>query len=111
MLAENPDLSGIYMTTASSAIACQVIRQSCSQDLKIITTDLLRDTPDLLRSGIACATLFQNPFQQGEAVVKLLYDRLVLDKAPDNRLLTPTFIFKSNLPDYLNGVGQTERNL
>jgi len=50
VLVENPDLKGIYMTTASSALACKCIEDMGRTDLSIITTDLLSETPRLLQT-------------------------------------------------------------
>ena len=100
MLAEHPGLSGVYMATASSVIACEHIR-SRGGDMTVITTDLLTQTPELLRQKIANAVIFQNPFKQGKNVVRMLYRYLIRQPDEDVKLLAPRVLLSSNLAAYL----------
>ncbi|MBQ7726185.1 MAG: LacI family DNA-binding transcriptional regulator [Clostridia bacterium] len=101
LLNDNPELGGIYMTTASSSIACRKIREIGKKNLKIVTTDLLKDTPDLFHNGITDAVIFQNPFRQGKDVIKALYTYLTQGVLEKTHLLTPILLFSSNVKDYL----------
>lgn len=97
MLQENPDLSGIYMTTASSALACQCIKNMGKTDLTIITTDLLQETPELLKSKVANAAIFQNPYKQGKNVVRFLYNYITAKTDSGVHLIQPHILLASNV--------------
>lgn len=98
---EGNDFSGIYITSASSYLACREIeKQGLAGKMKIITTDLFDETRQLLQQGIACATIFQNPFKQGKDVVKKMY-RYLYDKNGEGQFyITPQAIFSSNMNLY-----------
>lgn len=98
MLTDDPDLCGVYMTTASSAKACRFVGD---RDLTIITTDLLSETPALLQNGVANATVFQNPYKQGKTALRTLYDSLTKGNVPPISRITPHILLSSNLESYL----------
>lgn len=102
LLSDNSNLGGIYMATASSATACEYIRDKDKKNLSIITTDLLKETPNLLTHKIASATLFQNPYRQGRNVVKLLYNYITKKSDAGIHLITPHILLSSNLDNYLH---------
>ena len=101
MLRENPNLRGIYMTTASSALACQCIKNMGRTDLTVITTDLLRETPALLKSKAANATIFQNPYKQGKNVVRFLYNYITAKSDSGIHLSPPHILLASNVDSRL----------
>lgn len=103
MLRENPDLSGIYMATASSALACKCLQSMDKTDLSIITTDLLSETPQLLKSRTANATIFQNPYRQGKLAVRSLYNYLTTQKDGGTHLVAPQILLASNVSSCLPG--------
>lgn len=102
MIKENPNLKGIYMTTAASSIACNHIKTLQKTDLCIITTDLLKETPGFLKNKIASATIFQNPYRQGRNVLKYLYQYITSQKCAGVHLIPPHILLSSNLNPYLN---------
>ena len=101
MLEEHPDLGGIYMTTASSALACRRLRERKRGDMFIITTDLLKQTPALFREKTASAAIFQNPYKQGKNVVKYLYRYITAGTDGGTHLIPPQILLSSNLSPYL----------
>ena len=101
MLQENPNFKGIYMTTAASPIACRYIEELNKNDLIIITTDLLSETPDILTKKTAVATIFQNPYRQGRNVIKYTYRYITEKKYDGIHLIPPQIVFSSNLSSYL----------
>lgn len=103
MLRDNPDLSGIYMATASSALACKCLQSMGKTDLSIITTDLLSQTPMLLKSRTANATIFQNPYRQGKLAVRSLYNYLTAQKDDGVHLVAPQILLASNVSSCLPG--------
>ena len=101
MLLENPDLRGVYITSASSVLACKCIEQKNRSDLSIITTDLLSETPVFLRNHTANATIFQNPFKQGKTVTRAIYNYITSKRGEGTHLINPHIILSSNLDSYL----------
>ncbi len=101
MLEEHPNLRGVYMATASSVMACEYIKAHSTRNMTIITTDLLRRTPMLLRNKTARAVIFQNPYKQGKNVIRMLYHHIT--KQPDHtvQLIPPQILLSSNLDAYL----------
>ena len=97
MFRENPDLSGIYMSTARSTIACRYIDRQLHPETTIITTDLLKETPRLLRAKVANATIFQEPFQQGERVINHLYGFITEKTGSGAHYIDPKILLSSNL--------------
>ena len=95
-----PNLSGIYMTTASATSACQHISKIGRKNCKIITTDLLEETPQILYDGIAFAAIFQDPYLQGRKAVKNLYDYIVSKKTEEIYTVTPGILLSSNVSAY-----------
>lgn len=102
MISDNPELYGIYMTSASATSACQHIRKLGKKEYKIITTDLLEETPQILYDGTASATIFQDPYRQGKNAVKNLYDYIVSKQAEDTYSIIPSIILSSNVSFYTN---------
>ena len=102
MLSENPALRGIYMATASSSIACECIRQRPDLNLTIITTDLLRETPEFLKNRLSTAVIFQNPYRQGKNVLRALYDHITQKTSGDVSLIAPHILLSSNVEAYLS---------
>ncbi|MBE6598508.1 MAG: LacI family DNA-binding transcriptional regulator [Ruminococcaceae bacterium] len=101
MIGENPNLAGIYMTTASSTDACLHLRQMGKTGFRIITTDLLPETPEILRDGTASAVIFQNPWRQGRNAIRSLYDYLLTKTTTEDHSISPEIIISSNLNAYL----------
>lgn len=102
MLRDNPELHGVYITSASSPLACRQIRASGRSGLNIVTTDLLDETPALLSDRTVLATIYQDPYRQGKTAVMLLYDYLLNKKNFDNHLITPIVVLRSNYACYRN---------
>ncbi len=102
MLKDNPDVKGIYMTTAASSIACKYIHKLKKNDLHIITTDLLSDTPEILFKKVASATIFQNPYKQGKNVVEYLYEYILSKNHKGIHLIPPHVLLSSNISSYID---------
>lgn len=97
MLEENPNLAGVYMSTASSALACHYIRQAKKDDLFIVTTDIVSETPLLLKNKTANATIYQMPYRQGKVAIRNLYNHLVNVPCNSVQLLLPQIVLESNV--------------
>lgn len=109
MLSEHPLLTGVYMTTASSALACRTIRDA-GKDLMVVTTDVLRETPAFLESSVANAAIFQNPYRQGKNVVRHLYNHITAHTDDGVHLISPQIVLSSNIEAYLSPTDDNVRN-
>ena len=109
MLSDHPDLAGVYMTTASSALACRTIRDA-GKNLTVVTTDVLRETPAFLGSGVANAAIFQNPYRQGKNVVRHLYNHMTAHTDDGVHLICPQIVLSSNIEAYLSPTDDNVRN-
>jgi ABC-type sugar transport system substrate-binding protein len=90
------------MATASSSIACECIRGQTDLNLTIITTDLLRQTPEFLKNRLSTAVIFQNPYRQGKNVLRALYDHITQKTSEDVSLIAPHILLSSNVDAYLS---------
>ena len=102
LLGDNPVLRGIYMATASSVIACDCIRRLDRHDLAVITTDLLCETPTLLKEHLSTAAIFQNPYRQGKNVLRYLYDYITHASGEHIHLIAPHILLASNVDAHLS---------
>ncbi len=100
MIEENPAPVGIYMASASSVLACRHMRTLGRRGDRIITTDLLKETPGLLCDGTAFATIFQDPYRQGKTALLSLYEYLLSKRYERETLMTPTILLASNVGAY-----------
>jgi LacI family transcriptional regulator len=102
LLCENPNLRGIYMATASSVISCDCIRRHGRHDLAIITTDLLCETPSMLKERLSTAAIFQNPYRQGKNVLRYLFDYITRASGEHVHLIAPHILLASNVDAHLS---------
>ncbi len=100
MLADNAELSGIYMASASSALACRHLRALGKSGYHIVTTDLLEETPAILKEGLAFATIYQDPYRHGKMAVLKLYNAITTKQSESDYLILPTILFSSNVDFY-----------
>ena len=87
--------------TACSSSVCEYIEKCGKTDITIITTDLLTDTPKLLKSKVANATIFQNPYKQGKNVSRYLYNYIVNGNDSGVHLISPQILLSSNIDSYV----------
>ena len=99
MLSEVPNLSGVYMATASSTMACEYMKEH--SDITVITTDLLVETPRLLSERVSNAVIFQNPYKQGKNVIRAIYEHIIGNATEPVQLIIPQILLSSNVQAYL----------
>lgn len=93
---------GIYITSASTIIAFSRLNELSPEHIpKIITTDLFAENQVLLDKRIACATIFQNPFRQGQQAVKKLHQYLQGKDIEDSMHIPPQMVLRSNMNYFL----------
>lgn len=99
LLRENPDLRGLYISTANSLPVLQAVSESeMTGHVKVIATDLFPEMAQLIETGQVCATLHQRPFTQGRMAFDVLSRYLVFGTIPERSIrLAPHIVLRSNL--------------
>lgn len=105
MLADMPEIDGIYMATSSAPIAYSEIEKICeNKRINIVTTDLTDEIRQLLKERKITATIFQDPYMQGQKIVIELYKMIYEHKKAEKYLICPQLIFSSNADIYNNRI-------
>jgi len=92
---------GLYITSASVINAFERLSKlSPNKAPKLVTTDLFEENRYLLKKGIACATIFQDPYKQGKTAVNRIYRHLCGEQLPDRLLIPPQIMLCSNMDYY-----------
>lgn len=98
LLAKNPKLRGIYVTTVNCLPVCHAVRQHGNSDIRLITTDLFPQMVPYFKTNVIGASIYQDPYTQGQSAVRLLVDH-VIEKVPmpSSTSLNPGIVLQSNL--------------
>jgi LacI family transcriptional regulator len=99
LLADHPELSGIYVSTVNCLPVCRALHTyKRAGKVQLITTDLFPEmVPHFLRKTIQ-ASIYQDPYLQGQTAVRLLADFLLNGIAiPNTNYLNPGIALRSNL--------------
>jgi len=97
VLAEHPDLCGIYATTANSPLMCRrIVELNWHDKLSIVATDLYGDIRCYLRDGVIKAALYQDCVSEGEKIVELIYAHLCEGRDVSAPVLVPPVIALRN---------------
>jgi LacI family transcriptional regulator len=102
LIAGHPDLHGIYVSTVNCLPVCRALTdQGVSGKIALITTDLFPEMGPYLRNGTIMASIYQDPYLQGQTAVRLLTD-LLLNGAPipETRFLNPAIVLRTNLGQF-----------
>lgn len=82
-LQTHPHLAGIYVAATGSRGAADALRKMHkAHQIRLVCHDIVPKTVDYLRDGIIDATLLQNPQQQGQMPLRLLFDYVFEGKKP-----------------------------
>lgn len=101
-LIEMPTIKGIYCGTAVTASICKAIADLGRDDIRVVGTEITQNLLPYLESGMAIATLFQDPIQQGKKAFKAMYEYLengVVRKGPDIEI-NPKIVLPANYDFY-----------
>ena len=101
-LIEIPTIKGVYCSTALSAPICRAVEELGLQDIRVVGTEITKDLLPYMEKGIAIATLFQDPFQQGERAFKAMYEYIENGELKGGREIeiNPTIVLPSNYDFY-----------
>ncbi len=103
LLAEHPDLAGIYVTTEASIPVLNAARDAgMLEKLTIITTDLFPALVTHIREGSVSATIYQRPRTQGRMAFRILHEYLAEGECPSYPVtLAPHLVMRGNLDFFL----------
>lgn len=99
MLIQRPELRGIYVSTVNCLPVCRALRERClTNKIRLITTDLFRQMIPHLKNGTIAASIYQDPYLQGQTAVRILVDHLTNGAAmPATVYLNPVIVMRSNV--------------
>jgi len=99
LLANQPDLSGIYVNTVNCLPVCRALAATKNtQNVRLITTDLFRKMIPYFERGTIAASIHQQPYVQGQLAVRSLVEHLLHGaKLLREQYLNPNIILRSNL--------------
>lgn len=104
LLREYPEIDGIYISTANSAMICKkIIELGLGGKIKVVASDIFPELNDYIIKGVVHATIFQDPFNQGRMAFKYLYEHIAEGKQFNSEILiNPQIVVESNLEAYRN---------
>jgi LacI family transcriptional regulator len=99
LLGRVPTLAGIYVNTVNCLPVCRALAaRNLAGKTKLVTTDLFAEMAPYFEKGTITASIYQQPYRQGQLAVRLITDHLA-SKVPFPPLvhLSPGVIMSSNL--------------
>jgi LacI family transcriptional regulator len=104
LLADFPDIGGIYVNSANSLAVCRkIIEKGYEKKVAIVTSDIFPELSEYIKRGIVSATIFQDPFRQGRLAFKKLYEYISGDRErQEDVIIPPQILIESNMEAYLN---------
>ncbi|HEX4168093.1 MAG TPA: LacI family DNA-binding transcriptional regulator [Bryobacteraceae bacterium] len=99
LLRAYPQLAGLYISTVNCIPVCKAIENRSSEgDIRVVATDLFAEAVPYFLNGTVSASIYQNPYRQGQTAVRLIVDHLLHGMAfPKVRYLNPAIALRSNL--------------
>ena len=99
LLKKRKHLAGIYVSTVNCVPVCDAVEDlGLSGKLKIVATDLFPELSLYFQRGTLAATIYQNPYRQGQLAVRSILDHFLNDKRfPANHYLNPVIALRANL--------------
>jgi LacI family transcriptional regulator len=99
LLVRHPGISGIYVSTVNCLPVCQVLNDyKRAGKVQLITTDLFPEMVPHLQRGTIRASIYQDPYLQGQLAVRMLVDLLLNGVAlPRANYLNPAIVLRTNV--------------
>jgi LacI family transcriptional regulator len=99
LLRRYSDLRGVYVSTVNCIPVCKAICQNRPGDgIRVVATDLFAEAVPYFMNGTLSASIYQNPYRQGQAAIRLIVDHVLHGRAfPPNMYLNPAIVMRSNL--------------
>jgi LacI family transcriptional regulator, galactose operon repressor len=99
LLERVPDLAGIYVNTVNCLPVCRALAQAdLVRKVRVIATDLFRKMIPAIESGAIAASIYQQPYVQGQLAVRALAEHLLhASQLNPTQYLNPSIILRANL--------------
>lgn len=99
LLMRESGVRGIYVSTVNCLPVCRALRKlKLEHEIALITTDVFPQMVPHLLQGTIRASIYQNPYLQGQSAMRILVDHLLNGTdIPTNSWVSPTLVLKSNL--------------
>ena len=99
LLARHPGVSGIYVSTVNCLPVCRAVNDyKRTGKVQLITTDLFPEMVAHLQRGTIRASIYQDPYLQGQLAVRMLVDHLLNGLAlPPANYLNPGIVLRTNV--------------
>jgi len=99
LLGRVPTLAGLYVNTVNCLPVCRALgARGLAGKTKLITTDLFVEMSPYFEKGTITASIYQQPYSQGQMAVRLLTDHLISQMPfPATVHLSPGVVMSSNL--------------
>lgn len=99
LLTREPDLRGIYVSTVNCMPVCRALRKhNLAGVVTLITTDLFPQMVPQLQQGTIRASIYQNPYLQGQLAMRILLDHFLnRTPIPASSYIGPTLVLRSNV--------------
>ena len=99
LLQRFPDLAGIYVNTVNSLPVCRLLKAlGLVGKVKLITTDVFLELVPNFQDGTIAASIYQQPYRQGQAAVRLLVEHFFHGQPlPHSYYLEPSIAMRHNL--------------
>jgi LacI family transcriptional regulator len=109
LLTREPDLRGIYVSTVNCLPVCRALRRfHMETKIALIATDLFPEMVPHLLQGMIRASIYQNPYLQGQTAMRILLDHFLNRAAiPAASNISPSLVLRSNLHLFREVQGQT----
>lgn len=99
LLGRVPNLAGLYVNTVNCLPVCRALgARQLAGKVKLITTDLFAEMAPYFQKGTISASIYQQPYRQGQIAVRLMADHLMSKASfPPTVHLSPGVVMSSNL--------------
>jgi LacI family transcriptional regulator len=99
LLDEKPKLQAIYVSTVNCMPVVRAVQErKRTGKIRLITTDIFQQMIPYLEQGTISASIYQDPYLQGQTAVRILIDHLTNGTLiPKTCYLNPGIVLRSNL--------------
>ena len=99
LLRQYPDLRGIYISTVNCIPVCKAVEKwKRRSNIRIIATDVFPDQEPYFRRGTLSASIYQDPYRQGQLAVRLIMDSFLNGRPlPPKYYINPVIAMRTNL--------------
>ncbi len=88
LLAEHPDLAGLYITGAGVAGICRaIVEAGRAGKVRVVCFDFVPTTKEYVKDGVIDFAIGQDPFFEGYTPVKVLAEYLMSGKLPERDVI------------------------